>query len=135
VCNAVPVERPGTKQFNHWKLEIAVCLTESVCSTNQLLLSGVCGQNVERFEQPLIGNGPATTPFARQWLCNRQVMAAIDMDATIEELLLEALFSVRFVPGLYSEDQLPFTPPCGGGVECLHRDPASRRLRKGKSQI
>jgi hypothetical protein len=29
-----------------------------------------------------------------------------------------------------------FSNPCGGGVEYLHRDPASRRRwRKGKSQI
>jgi hypothetical protein len=33
----------------------------------------------------------------------------------------------------YSEAEVP---PCGGGVEHLHRDPASRRRwRKGKSQI
>jgi hypothetical protein len=44
------------------------------------------------------------------------------------------------VPGLYKEDRLPGchygTNPCGGGVEYLHRDPASRRRRrKEKPQI
>jgi hypothetical protein len=33
-------------------------------------------------------------------------------------------------------DQLRDRSPCGGGIEYLHRDPASRRRRrKGKSQI
>jgi hypothetical protein len=53
--------------------------------------------------------------------------------ATIEKLL-EAEFSVWSVRSLYNEDQRD--KPCGGGVEYLHRDPASRRRRrKGKSQI
>jgi hypothetical protein len=57
----------------------------------------------------------------------RQVSAATDTQATIRELL-EKMFSIRSVQSNYKEG--------GGGVEYLHRDPASRRRRrKGKSQI
>jgi hypothetical protein len=41
--------------------------------------------------------------IARQWRC-KHVSAATNQHATVEELL-EALFSVRSVPTLYSEDQ------------------------------
>jgi hypothetical protein len=75
------------------------------------------------------------------------------------EELLEVVFSVWSMLRTYNKGQLPmgldtktywltvsrnvtFTwlavsqYPCGGGVEYLHRDPASRRRRqKGKSQI
>jgi hypothetical protein len=50
--------------------------------------------------QPLLRNGSANTPFAKQWLSIRHVMVATDNHATIEELL-EAVFSVRSVLGLY----------------------------------
>jgi hypothetical protein len=57
-------------------------------------------------------------------------------DATIEQL--GEVFSMQSVPRLYNEEQLlrlRSLDPCGGGVEYLHRDPASRRRRrKGKSQ-
>jgi hypothetical protein len=52
------------------------------------------------------------------------VMAATDTHATIEELL-EAVLSVRSVPKLYNQGQLPL-----GGFEYLHRSPASRRRRR-----
>jgi hypothetical protein len=45
------------------------------------------------------------TPVAKQRLNSRQVMAATDTHATIEELL-EAVFSVWSVPIQYNEDQL-----------------------------
>jgi hypothetical protein len=48
----------------------------------------------------------ANTPVAGQWLSSRHVMVATDTHATIEELL-EAVFSVRSLPRLYNEDQLP----------------------------
>jgi hypothetical protein len=71
--------------------------------------------------RPLLGNGSANTPVARQWLSSRHVIAAADKHATIEELL-EAFFPMRFVPRLYNK--------------ALHSDPASRRRRrKGKSQM
>jgi hypothetical protein len=44
---------------------------------------------------------PEETAVARQRL-DKHLAAALDMHATIEELL-EALFSVWFVPKLYSE--------------------------------
>jgi hypothetical protein len=48
-------------------------------------------------------------------------------------------FSVRGLYGGYYNATLlrvQFSHPCGGGIEYLHRDPASRRRRrKGKSQI
>jgi hypothetical protein len=41
---------------------------------------------------------------------------------------------IKHPSGAY--DQIFISDPCGGGVEYLHRDPASRRSRrKGKSQI
>jgi hypothetical protein len=74
---------------------------------------------------------PAETPVAKQWLSSRQVLATRDTHSTMKELL-EVVFSVRPVPRVYNEDQLPFD--CR--VQYLHRDPASRRRRrKGKSQI
>jgi hypothetical protein len=52
------------------------------------------------------------------------------------------MFSMWSVPRCYNQDIWSNTfselaiLPCGGGVEYLHRDPASRRRRrKGKSQI
>jgi hypothetical protein len=49
--------------------------------------------------------------------------------------LLQAVFPLGSAPRLYSESHREIRP-CGGGVEYLHRDPASRRRpRKGKSQI
>jgi hypothetical protein len=46
------------------------------------------------------------TPIARPWLSSRHVKAATDTHETIKELL-EAAFSVRSVPRLYNEDQVP----------------------------
>jgi hypothetical protein len=63
-------------------------------------------RTVEPEEQPLLGNRPANTPVARQWLNSRYVMAVTDTYATIEEML-EAVFSVPSVPRLYNNDQLP----------------------------
>jgi hypothetical protein len=51
-------------------------------------------------------NGSANTLIARQWLSSRHVMAITDMHTTVEELL-EAVFSVHFMPRLYKKDQLP----------------------------
>jgi hypothetical protein len=65
---------------------------------------------------PLLGNGPMNT-HSDMWL----------------------VFSVRSDPGLYNESTrvtVLESNPCGGGVEYLHHDPASRRRRwKGKSQM
>jgi hypothetical protein len=48
---------------------------------------------------------------------------------------LVAMWLWRYVRR-YWETSAVVWSPCGGGVECLHRDPASRRRRrKGKSQI
>jgi hypothetical protein len=52
-------------------------------------------------------------------------------------VLLETMFSVLSVQNGYREEfsSEELVPPCGGGVEYLHRDPASRRRRrKGKSR-
>jgi hypothetical protein len=51
---------------------------------------------------------PVETAVARQRLSSRHVVAAVDTYATTEELL-ETVFSVRSVPGLYNEDQLPLS--------------------------
>jgi hypothetical protein len=60
---------------------------------------------------------PAETAVARQWLSSHNVMATTDMHTTMEELL-EAAFSVRSMPMLYTEDQLPLRVSretvCGG---------------------
>jgi hypothetical protein len=54
-----------------------------------------------------------------------------------EEVLLEKMFPILSVQSGYKRAaDLEVAHPCGGGVEYLHRDPASRRRRrKGKSQI
>jgi hypothetical protein len=56
------------------------------------------------------------------------VPAATNTDTTIE-LLLETVFSSRYVQSGYKEDNWggPVSIPCGGGVEYLHRSPAGRR--------
>jgi hypothetical protein len=56
--------------------------------------------------RPLIGNGSANTPVATQWLSESHVTTAKFTYASIEEIL-EAVFSVRFVPRLQNEDQFP----------------------------
>jgi hypothetical protein len=63
--------------------------------------------------------------------------ASIVISWNIREIV-GAVFSVGSVPRLYHESQRDKSVkyPCGGGVEYLHRNPASRRRRrKGKSQI
>jgi hypothetical protein len=79
---------------------------------------------------------PKETAVEMQRL-SKHVSLATYTHATIEELL-EAAFSVRSMLRLCQQGhQLGARHnPCGGGVEYLHRDPASRRRRrKGKSQI
>jgi hypothetical protein len=51
---------------------------------------------------------PAERAVARQWLSSRHVKAATDTQAKTKELL-EAVFSMRSVPRLYNEDQLPLS--------------------------
>jgi hypothetical protein len=41
-------------------------------------------------------------PIVRRWLSSRHIIAVRDIHATIEDLL-EAVFSVRFVPGKFRE--------------------------------
>jgi hypothetical protein len=61
-------------------------------------------QNCEVSREPLLGNGSVNMPVAMQWLSSRHVMTATHMHTTREELL-EAVFSVRFVPRLDNQDQ------------------------------
>jgi hypothetical protein len=63
-------------------------------------------QNCEASRQPLLENGSANMPIARQWLSNHHMMAATDTHATIEELL-EVVVSVWSMLRLYNKDQLP----------------------------
>jgi hypothetical protein len=53
----------------------------------------------------LLGNGSVNTSIARQWLSKSRDRDHVT-NATIEELL-DAVFSVRFVPKIFKEDQLP----------------------------
>jgi hypothetical protein len=62
-------------------------------------------------------------PVSRQ-LIGKHIPAATNAHATME-LLLETVFSTRSVQRGYKEDN-----PCGGGVEYLHRDLASRKRRR-----
>jgi hypothetical protein len=87
-------------------------------------------------KQPLLAYGSETTFVSRQRL-DKQVPAATDTHATIK-VLLETVFYTRSAQRGYKKDNRGkrASDPCGGGVEYLHRDPASRRRRrKGKSQI
>jgi hypothetical protein len=58
--------------------------------------------------------------------------AYVTMDTTMRS----GVFYAVIAKGLQAGRSLELTAdPCGGGVEYLHRDPASRRRRrKGKSQ-
>jgi hypothetical protein len=59
------------------------------------------------------------------------VSAALNQHAKLDELL-EAMFSMRPVPRLCNGEEretLGGGYPCGGGIEYLHRSPASRRRR------
>jgi hypothetical protein len=95
------------------------------------------------------------TAIARQWPY-KHVSASTEADASIEEVLV-TVFSMWSAPRLYTGDrngklggesmprgykwdksrvQSVRAIPCGGGVEYLHRNSASRRKRrKGKSGI
>jgi hypothetical protein len=64
-----------------------------VVSTVAYLLKA---RTAEPEKQPLLGNGSANTPVARQWFSNRQVIAERYVQATIEEWL-EAVLSLRSV--------------------------------------
>jgi hypothetical protein len=74
----------------------------------------------------LQGNGSANPVIAKQWLSSRRVKAVTHTHATIEEML-EAMFSVRSVPRLCNENQLPLTnSPSRVRVE---RESAGSQLR------
>jgi hypothetical protein len=91
---------------------------------------------------PVTTNTQATIGYL-SFLCSRAV------NTTIEEAMNSIWFAyihcwatdVFFVmsdPSLYNEKPtiIDSWSPCGGGIEYLHRDPASRRRRrKGKSQM
>jgi hypothetical protein len=74
---------------------------------NSLILWHVCRKpELWRDQrQPFLRNGSANTLVAGQWLSKRHVTAAMLTCPTIG--LLQAVFSVRLVPRLYNEDQLP----------------------------
>jgi hypothetical protein len=83
---------------------------------------------------PLIGKGLETNDETTAVAMQRRGKDA----SKTRELLLEIVFSLWSVQRSYLEENWsdPVGHPCGGGVEYLHRDPASRRRRrKGKSQI
>jgi hypothetical protein len=65
-----------------------------VISTVAYLLKA---RNAEPEKQPLLGNGSANTPVARQRLNNRHVIVENDAHAIIGEWF-EAVFSVLSVP-------------------------------------
>jgi hypothetical protein len=68
-------------------------------------------------------------PVSKQRL-GKHISAFAVPSATIEILWSLCRMLIREVNAVTELD------PCGGGVEYLHRDPASRRRRrKGKSQI
>jgi hypothetical protein len=81
-------------------------------------------------------NNDIMESVSRQWN-GKHVPAATNTHSTIE-LPLETVFSALSVQRGCKEDNWGDTvvSPCGGRIEYLHRDPASRRRRrKGKSQI
>jgi hypothetical protein len=97
----------------------------------QLSLLGNARNN-RRTKLPVI----RAAAFYRQRL-REHVPVAMNTHTTID-LLLETVFSMLSVPRCYNWVGLGqlASNPCGGGVEYLNRDPASRRRRrKGKSQI
>jgi hypothetical protein len=63
-------------------------------------------QNCEVSRELLLENGSINTPVVSHWLSSHHVIVAADTYATVEELL-EALFSVQSMPGLYNTYQLP----------------------------
>jgi hypothetical protein len=90
-------------------------------------------RTVEPEKQLLFASGSESTFVSTQRL-GKHVDTATDTHITIE-VLLETAFSTLSVQRGY-EDFENWSYPCGGGLEYLHRDPASRRRRrKGKSRI
>jgi hypothetical protein len=112
-----------------------------------------CDMMPESRNSPLLGNGSPGT-YSRQWRCyeidtrfygdadswrqtwygtrypcqRNQIFPRIPTSNQHFSMKTEDYISGR-------TDKKEFNP-CGGGVEYLHRDPASRRRRrKGKSQI
>jgi hypothetical protein len=78
---------------------------------------------------------PEETGVTRQSLPRHpdHVTASTDTHATIEKLLLEAVFSVGYVPMLCIEASS--TTPREGGLEYLHRSPWSRRKRRKEKPV
>jgi hypothetical protein len=73
--------------------------------------------------------GDSKTAITRERLCGHV------SSATTEHAIMEETFPVRSVPRLYKETSCYYGTG-GGGVEYLHRDPASRmRRQKGKSRV
>jgi hypothetical protein len=60
-----------------------------------------------RIMKPLLWNGSANTPVARQWLSSRHVMAKTNTHVTTIEELLVAVLSVPSVSRLHIEGHLP----------------------------
>jgi hypothetical protein len=106
---------------------------KGVCSVTYFLKA----RAMEPEKQSLLANGSENTFVSRQRL-DKHVSAATDEHVTIN-VLLEIIFYTQSVQRAYKEDnwgKQTSSTLCGGGVEYLHRDPASRRRRrKGKSQI
>jgi hypothetical protein len=77
-----------------------------------------------------LGNGSIKT-FPRQRI-------RIQWSSYCWNTMKDTVFPIRFVPRCYKQNSLKqrVESPCGGGIEYLHRDPASRRRRqKGESQM
>jgi hypothetical protein len=72
------------------------------------------------------------TSIPRQWF-GKYVLAATSTEVTIE-VLLETMFHIRSVQSCYQRREFRYGRrwwlPCGGGVEYLHRSPASRTKRR-----
>jgi hypothetical protein len=85
--------------------------------------------NKHRHTEPLLCNDLEISKYTRTVSRQRlgeHVPAATETHVTIE-ILLETAFSTQSLQRSYKEDNWG---PCGGGVEYLHRDPASRRRRR-----
>jgi hypothetical protein len=106
------------------------CIIENIVAHRPVAKQWLCKQ------RPLLGND--RNAHARinrtKGLCNPFLnIGSVNTHATIR-VLLETILSIRSVQNIYKAEF--HTLPCGGRVEYLHRNPASRRRRcKGKSPI
>jgi hypothetical protein len=110
-----------------------IILVHSENHTEQI--NAACGGKLRNFwTLKQVVHSVVYRPVAKRWLCKQRTLLgnARHMHTTIEQCFLCCSFLRCYKQGTRLDPVIP----CGGGVEYLHRTPASSRTRrKGKSRI